>query len=91
MSAAMTILANLFIAVLGSPRAVEYIITVLESLKKRPDNAVDDEYIEVMTPSLKERVIDNKVPSDGNVILKQDRIEQVKQAHRSEPSPRKKQ
>ena len=78
MSAAMTIIANLFIAVLGSPRAVEYIITILESLKKRSDNAVDDEYIEVLAPSLRERVVENKVPNDGNVILEQGKIDRVK-------------
>ena len=86
MSAAVTII----IALLGNEKLVDLIVGLLQRLVEKQDNAVNDEYIEVMTPSLKERVIDNKVPTDGNVILEQDRIEQVKQAHRSEPSPRKK-
>lgn len=82
MGAVMNAIASILIALLGSDRAVDYIITMIEKLKTDPKNAVDDEYVELQAKSLKERVIDNKKPSDGNIMLEQDDIEKIKKTHR---------
>lgn len=75
-------IASILIALLGSDRAVDYIITVIEKLKTDPKNSVDDEYVELQAKSLKERVIDNRKPTDGNIMLAQRDIEKIKKAHR---------
>ena len=74
MNAAVTII----IALLGNEKLVNLIVGMLEKLIDKPDNAVDKEYVEVLAPSLRERVIDNRVPVDGNVILEQKEIDRVK-------------
>lgn len=75
-------IASILIAILGSDRAMEYIITMLDTLRKRPDNAVDDEYVELQAKSLRQRIIDNKRPIDKNVMLEQAAIDRIKKAHR---------
>ena len=78
----MSAIASIYIALLGNERAVEYIITIIERLRDKADNAIDDEYATLQQQSLKERVIDNKKPSDGNVFLEQEQIDHVKRARK---------
>ena len=87
MSHIMSAIASIFIALLGNERAVDYIIVVIERLRDKADNAIDDEYATLQQQSLKERVIDNKKPSDGNVFLEQDQIDQVKAARPERLTP----
>lgn len=78
----MNVALNILIVLLGNEKLVNFIVGLLEGLKDKPDNAVNPEYVELAKESLTERVINNRVPADGNVMLPQADIERIKAQYR---------
>lgn len=82
MGALLPALINILIALLSNERLHDVIINALDRKLTDSSNSVDDEYLEAQSESLREVLVDNKKPADGNIFLEQEKINQIKRVHR---------
>ena len=81
---------NAFIAIvislLSNKRVIDFIIGLLEKLADKPDNAVNEEYVNAQQRSLSLRIDDNQLPENDNIFLGNDELRQIKNHRTRKPT-----
>lgn len=80
MNMVLQALATVLLTFLSNENLHNTIIKAISQRIAKPDNAIDEEYTVAQDRSIRERLVENKVPTSGNIFLSPPELEQIKAA-----------